>query len=70
MKISARNVLSGTVKSIHEGPVSTEVVVEVAPGVEIVSTITTGSAKNLNLKAGAKVHAVIKASSVMIATDG
>lgn len=69
MKISARNVLGGTVKSINEGPVSTEVVVEVSPGVEIVSTITTGSAKNLGLKVGAKVHAVIKASSVMIAAD-
>ncbi len=69
MKISARNVLAGTVKSLHEGPVSTEVVIEVQPGVEIVSTITTGSAKNLNLKTGMKVHAVIKASSVMVATD-
>jgi molybdopterin-binding protein len=69
MKISARNVLSGTVKSLHEGPVSTEVVVQVAPGVEIVSTITTTSAKSLGLKPGAAVHAVIKASSVMIATD-
>lgn len=69
MKISARNGLSGTVKAMHEGPVTTEVTVEVAPGIEVVSTITTGSAKNLNLKVGAKVHAVIKASSVMIATD-
>jgi molybdopterin-binding protein len=69
MKISARNVLAGTVKSIHEGPVSTEVVIEVAQGVEIVSTITTGSAKNLGLKVGSKAHAIIKASSVMVATD-
>lgn len=69
MKISARNVLSGTVKALHEGPVTTEVTVEVAPGIEVVSTITTGSAKNLGLKVGATVHAVIKASSVMIATD-
>ncbi|HEX4325556.1 MAG TPA: TOBE domain-containing protein, partial [Burkholderiales bacterium] len=53
MKISARNVLSGTVKAMHEGPVTTEVTVEVAPGIEVVSTITSGSAKNLNLKVGA-----------------
>lgn len=69
MKISARNVLAGTVKAIHEGPVSTEVVIEVAQGVEIVSTITTGSAKNLGLKVGGKAHAIIKASSVMVAVD-
>ncbi len=69
MKISARNQLPGTVKSLHEGPVSTEVVIAVGPGIEVVSSITTGSAKGLGLKTGSKVVAVIKASSVMVATD-
>jgi molybdopterin-binding protein len=41
MKINARNVLPGTVISIVRGPVSTEVTLEIAPGVKIVSTITT-----------------------------
>lgn len=69
MKISVRNVPTGSVKSLHYGPVSSEVVVAVRPGVEFVPTITTGSSKNLGLKPGMNVHAVIKASSVMIATD-
>lgn len=69
MKISARNVLSGTVIAIVRGPVTTEVTLEIAPGVQIVSTITSSSATSLNLVEGAKAYGVIKASSVMIGTD-
>lgn len=69
MKLSARNVLPGTVVSIKEGPVSTEVTIEIAGGQQIVSSITTESAKKLGLKQGGKAYGVIKASSVMIAVD-
>ena len=69
MKISARNVLSGKILSIVKGPVTTEVTLEIAPGVQIVSTITSSSAQSLNLKEGGSAYAVIKASSVMVATD-
>jgi molybdopterin-binding protein len=65
MKLSARNQLEGTVKSINKGPVSTEVVIDVN-GTEIVSSITTGSAEALDLKVGDTAIAVIKASSVMV----
>lgn len=69
MKISARNVLSGKVIAIVRGPVTTEVTLEIAPGVQIVSTITSSSADSLKLGEGAKAYAVIKASSVMVGTD-
>ena len=69
MKISARNILSGTVKKITPGAVGTEVVVELSPGVEIVSIITKSSAETLALKSGAKAYAIIKASNVMIGVD-
>ncbi|SEK16001.1 MULTISPECIES: molybdopterin-binding protein [unclassified Variovorax] len=69
MKISARNVLSGKVIAIVRGPVTTEVTLEIAPGVQIVSTITSSSAQSLNLAEGADAYAVIKASSVMVGTD-
>lgn len=69
MKISARNVLSGKIISITRGPVTTEVTLEIAPGVQIVSTITSTSADALQLKEGAQAFGVIKASSVMIGTD-
>ena len=69
MKISARNCLEGKIVAIHEGPVSTEVTIETAAGERIVSSITTTSAKALNLKVGDKAYAVIKASNVMVAVD-
>ena len=69
MKISARNQLKGKVKSIKHGPVSTEVVVTVAKGVEITSVITETAAADLGLKKGGAVYVVIKASNVIIATD-
>jgi molybdopterin-binding protein len=69
MKISARNVLKGTVKKVSPGTVNSEVLIELAGGEEIVSIITKASAKNLGLKKGKKVYAVVKASNVMIAID-
>jgi molybdopterin-binding protein len=69
MKISARNVLSGKVKSIKKGPISSIVVLEIAPGVEIVSSITSESATSLKLKRGQTAYAVIKASSVLVGVD-
>ena len=68
MKFSARNQLEGTVKSVKQGPVSTEVVIDVN-GVEVVSSITTGSAEALGLKVGDKAFAIIKASSVMVGKE-
>jgi molybdopterin-binding protein len=69
MKISARNVLNGKIVKIVRGPVTTEVTLEIAPGVEIVSTITSTSAEAMKLAEGAKAYGVIKASSVMVGTD-
>jgi molybdopterin-binding protein len=69
MKISARNQLKGRITKIVHGPVGAEVSLHVAPGVEIVSVITESSAKDLGLKDGMEVHAVIKASNVMIAIE-
>lgn len=68
-KISARNQMPGTVKKITKGPVSTEVVIAIAGGNEVVSSITTHSAMALNLHEGSRVYAVIKASEVMVAVD-
>ncbi len=69
MKISARNKLTGKVKSLVQGPVSTEVVVEIGPGIEIVSVITSQSAQDLGLKQGSPATVIIKASNVLLAVD-
>lgn len=69
MKLSARNVLKGAVKSVAIGPVNAELTVEVAPGLLITSIITKKSCEDLKLKVGKKAYAIIKASSVMIGVE-
>ncbi len=69
MKISARNMLKGKVAKLTPGAVSTEVIVELPGGDQMVSIITKTSAENLGLAVGKPVYAVIKASNVMIAVD-
>ena len=69
MKLSARNMLPGTIRTIEEGAVNAEVTLELAPNLTIVSIITLDSLKNLKLKVGDRAYAVIKASSVMIGAD-
>jgi molybdopterin-binding protein len=69
MKVSARNVLPATVKKVTPGAVDSEVVMELAPGIEVVSIITKASAERLGLKPGAKAYAIIKAPNVMIGVD-
>ena len=54
---------------IKKGPVSTEVVITIAGGNEIVSSITTHSAESLKLHEGSKVYAIMKASEVMVGID-
>jgi molybdopterin-binding protein len=69
MKISARNIFSAKIKSVIPGAVDSEVVMELAPGIEMVAVITKQSAEKLALSPGSNAYAIIKASSVMIGID-
>jgi molybdopterin-binding protein len=69
MKLSARNILKGKIKSVKKGPISSLIVLELAPGIEVVSTITAESSGSLKLKKGQTAYAIIKASNVMIGVD-
>jgi molybdopterin-binding protein len=69
MKLSARNILAAKIKSVVPGAVDSEVVMELAPGIEVVAIITKQSAEKLALAPGAKAYAIIKASNVMIGVD-
>ncbi len=69
MQISARNSLKGTIKSIEDGAVNSQIVIELSNGVEVVSIITKDSAERLHLTVGKEVYAVVKASDVMIAVE-
>jgi molybdopterin-binding protein len=69
MKLSARNTIKGTIKQLEIGVVNSEVVVEIAPGLEVTSIITKASAEHLGLAVGKEVYTVIKSSDVMIAVE-
>ena len=69
MKISARNVLPGQVVKVTTGAVNSEVVLDIGGGVEVVAIISRESAEKLELAEGKRAYAVIKASTVMVATD-
>ena len=69
MKTSARNQFLGTVKSIKQGPISAEVVMDIGGGDELVASITHDSKEHLALAEGMEVYALIKASWIIIATD-
>jgi molybdate transport system regulatory protein len=69
MKVSARNVLPASIKTVTPGTVDNEVVMELAPGIQVVAIITKVSAERMGLKPGSKAYAIIKASSVMIGVD-
>lgn len=68
MALSARNQFPGIVRSVRHGAVMSEVVIDIG-GIEIVSLISTSSAKRLRLKKGKKAVAVIKATEVIVSTD-
>jgi molybdopterin-binding protein len=69
VKLSARNVLKGRVVAIDEGKVTAIVRIDVGGGNTITSSITMASLKDLGLKKGSQVHAVIKASEVILGVD-
>ena len=69
MKLSARNVFKGIVKTVEIGAVNVEVVVEIAPGLEVTSIITKKSCERLGLEAGKAAYVIVKASNVMIGAD-
>lgn len=69
MKISARNALKGKVKQVTPGTVNAEVVIEIAPGVEVTSIITKSSYESMGLEVGKEVYAIVKSTDVLIGVD-
>jgi molybdate transport system regulatory protein len=66
VKISARNVLTGTVQTVTKGAVNAEVTLILSGGETIVAIITNASVDRLELNPGKAASAIIKASEVMI----
>ncbi len=67
IKISTRNRLKGVVKSVSSDRVASKVVIEVAAPSRITALITREAVDDLQLAAGDRVEALIKATEVMIA---
>ena len=68
MKISARNVLSGTIVSVQRGATTAHVKIDVG-GTTVTAAITNEAVDELGLTQGMKASAVVKASDVMVAVD-
>ena len=69
MKISARNQIKGTVKTVKEGAVNAVVVISRGNHNGLKADITMESVKSLGLAEGKECYAIIKATNVMFATQ-
>lgn len=67
MRTSARNALRGEISRITAGAVSSEVVLRITEGVDIVAVLTRRSVEELGLAEGAPAIALIKSSFVLLA---
>lgn len=68
MRTSARNTLFGVVDTLVRGAVNDEVTLRLPSGQRITAVITHESADGLDLAPGAEAYALIKASSIIVAT--
>lgn len=68
MKISARNILRRKVVPVQKGAATSHVTVDIG-GPVVTAAITNEAVDDLKLAVGQTASAVIKASSVMIATE-
>lgn len=70
MKLSARNVLKGTIARLVRGPVMAEVVLRLSGGSTVSAIITNESVDALGLREGGEALAIFKASSVIVGVEG
>jgi molybdopterin-binding protein len=68
VKLSARNQLKGTVKSVTKGQTTAHVEIDVG-GIGLTASITNEAVDALGLEVGQPAYAVVKASDVLIGVD-
>jgi molybdopterin-binding protein len=66
MKLSARNVLNGTVADVIRGATTSNVKIDVGHGVIMTASITNEAVDELKLAKGDRAAAIIKASDVIV----
>jgi len=68
MKLSARNLLKGTIVDVKKGQTTAHVRIDIG-GPVVTASITNEAVDELKLQKGQQAYAVIKASDVMVAID-
>lgn len=68
MKLSARNVLKGTIVEVTKGQTTAHVRIDVGGSI-VTASITNQAVDDLKLQKGGSAYAVIKASDVMVGID-
>ncbi len=69
LRVSARNMISAKIKQVTLGSINAEILLEIAPGIEIISIITRASSESLDLAPGKQAYVVVKSSDVMVAVE-
>jgi molybdate transport system regulatory protein len=69
LRTSARNQIPGVVTSRADGAVNCEVCLDIGGGKTLVATVTTESARVLEIAVGERLTALIKASHVVLAVE-
>jgi molybdate transport system regulatory protein len=70
LQTSARNQFRGTVTSLKLGGVMADVTIDIGNGRTMSAVITRESAERLGLAEGKEVIAMVKATEVIVATEG
>lgn len=68
MKISARNMIKGTITEVIKGQTTAHVLIDIG-GQTVTASITNESVDELKLAKGMAAYAVVKSSDVMVAID-
>lgn len=66
MKLSARNVLPGTIVAVKKGATTAHVEIDIGGGRTITSAITNEAVDELGLTVGDRVSAIVKSSDVIV----
>jgi molybdopterin-binding protein len=61
--------LKGTIKSVEKGAIAAKVKIEIETPVVVTALISKEAVEELDIKAGDKAEAVVKATEVMIAKE-
>jgi molybdopterin-binding protein len=69
MKISARNTIKGKVESVDSGMIMANVKIKIESPDMITAIITKEAAKDLDIKEGDAVIAIVKSTEVMVAKE-